>query len=148
MTITGSHDVFVRSTPAEVFAVVSDLERASRWVPGLLELALLTPGAIAVGSQFRQRIHLAGRDLEGVLVVSAFEPDRVLAHTSRAGPAKLFGHFELTAAEGGTRLVHHHEIRLTGLARAMAPLVATKADHNAVHALENLRRMLERGAAV
>jgi carbon monoxide dehydrogenase subunit G len=148
MTITGSHSLHVSRPAAEVFALVSDLARAPTWVPALVEMTQLTPGPVAVGTQFRQRIHLAGRDVEGVLVVSALEPDRVFAHTSRAGPAKLFGHFELTAAEGGTRLVHHHEIRLTGLARAMAPLVATKADHNAVHALENLRRMLERGAAV
>ena len=148
MTIAGSHDVLVRRTPAEVFAVVSDLERAPRWVPGLLELAQLTPGPVAVGSQFRQRIHLAGRDFEGVLVVSAFETDRVLAHTSRAGPAKLFGHFELSAQGGGTRVTHHHEIRLSGLARAMGPLIATRAEHNTAGALENLRQLLERGAEV
>jgi carbon monoxide dehydrogenase subunit G len=148
MSLNGSHEVLVRRAPAEVFAVVSDLARAPTWVPGLVEMTQLTPGPVAVGTQFRQRIHLAGRDVEGVLVVSALELGRVFAHTSRAGPAKLFGHFELAAVEEGTRVAHHHEIRLSGLARAMAPLVASKADHNAAHALENLRRLLEEGAAV
>lgn len=148
MTITGSHSVLVRRTPAEVFAVVSDLERAPSWVPGLVELTRLTPGPVGVGTQFRQRIHLAGRDLEGLLVVSAFEPDRVFAHTGRAGPAHLFGHFQLQPEEAGTRVAHHHEIRLSGLARAMAPLVASKAEHHTAQALENLRRLLEEGAAV
>jgi carbon monoxide dehydrogenase subunit G len=148
MSLNGSHEVLVRRAPAEVFAVVSDLARAPSWVPGLVEMTQLTEGPVAVGTQFRQRIHLAGRDVEGVLVVSALEPDRVFAHTSRAGPAKLFGHFELAPVEGGTRVAHHHEIRLSGLARAMAPLVASKAEHNASRALENLRRLLEEGAAV
>ena len=108
MSLNGSHEVLVRRAPAEVFAVVSDLARAPSWVPGLVELTQLTHGPLAVGTQFRQRIHLAGRDVEGVLVVSALEPPRVFAHTSRAGPAKLFGHFERGPVEGGTRVVHNH----------------------------------------
>jgi len=147
MSLTGSHSVLVRRSPGEVFAVVSDLARAPQWVPGLTAMTQLTPGPVAVGTQFRQRVHLAGKDLEGMLVVTALEPPRVFAHTSRAGPAKLFGHFELTPGDGGTRVTHHHEIRLSGLARAMAPLVGSKAEHNAAHALENLRRLLEGDAA-
>jgi len=148
MTLTGSHTVLIRRPPAAVFAVVSDLEHATHWVPGLVALEKLTPGPVAVGTQYRQRIHLAGRDVEGVLVISALEPERVFAHTSRAGPAKLFGHFELTPEDGGTRVAHHHEIRLSGLARAMAPLVASKAEHNTAQALENLRQLLEQGSVV
>jgi carbon monoxide dehydrogenase subunit G len=148
VTLTGTHTVIVRRTPAEVFAVISDLEHAPRWVPGLIEMVRLTSGPLAMGARFRQRVHLAGRDLEGQLAISACEPDRILAHTSRAGPAHLFGHFELAPVDGGTRLTHHYEIRLSGLARAMAPLVASKAEHNTAQALDNLRRLLEQGSVV
>ncbi|MFN0060873.1 MAG: SRPBCC family protein [Planctomycetota bacterium] len=44
-----------------VFAVMTDLERASEWMPNLVGIEPLTPGKLAVGSRWRETRKMFGK---------------------------------------------------------------------------------------
>lgn len=77
MRVTES--IRIARPPADVWAVVSDLETHPEWRPAIVELTQVSAGPLAVGSRLREVLRWRGRKLELDDVVTALEPPRRLA---------------------------------------------------------------------
>ena len=140
----GIAEVRLAHPPAAVWAILVDFARAPEWVPGLLATRPLDDGPTAVGRRFWQHLSMQGREAEAEVAITAFEPERVLAHEGSAGPIDLGARFELEPDGDGTRLTQHWELRLGGILKMMEPMVVGLARQNADQALQNLAELLER----
>ncbi len=74
-TITNTHRVVINAPPETVFAYVSDLTRHPEWSGGRLTIEAVTPGPVAVGSQYRSRGEVAvQKDRPNELRVTQYQP--------------------------------------------------------------------------
>jgi carbon monoxide dehydrogenase subunit G len=60
----------------EVFALFTDFAQAAGRIPAITKLELLTPGAIGVGTRFRETRMMFGREATEEMEITAFEPGR------------------------------------------------------------------------
>ena len=98
------HDVIIDRPPDAVFAVLTDPDRLAEWQPTTVEVRRSAAGPLSRGERF-QEVHKAmGRRLESTFEVADYEPGRRFTLHAVDGPMLLDGHWDLAAADGGTRL--------------------------------------------
>jgi carbon monoxide dehydrogenase subunit G len=141
----GTLTVHIDRSPADVFAVVSDLPGSSAWVPDLVSVTQLGDGPVGVGTQYSEVVKMGDKEGEGHLVVTDFEPGRLFAHKGQGGPARFSCRFECHADGTGTRLVHHYTVSMGGMMKMMAPFLGSWVRKNSEAAMANLKRLLEEG---
>lgn len=137
----GSASTFIPGrTPEQVFDVLSDLERAPEWVPDLLSVKKLTPGPVVVGTRYAERVRMGSREGDAELEVTEHERPRVFAHRGKGGPASFGARFVLEAEDGGTRVTHEYELRMSGMFKLMTPMMAGWVKKNSEAAMASLAR--------
>ena len=115
-------ETLIKASPAIVWAALTDLKKMAEGSPELLTMIPLLRGGLRLGQTYiginrRKAVVWPSRN-----VVSAFEPGKVLAWDTRTSGATWI--FELTAEDGGTRLVHRRTVlkKLTLLSKGFAPV--------------------------
>jgi uncharacterized protein YndB with AHSA1/START domain len=147
MKVDATNEVVVERPAAEVFAFVADAENDAAWRPGVLDIARVAGDGPGTGARYRQGVKgPGGRRIDADIETTAYEPDRRVGFRTVAGPVRPEGRYELTAEGTATRVRFALEAELRGLKVAMAPAVR-KAMAGEVGHLENLKRVLETGAA-
>ena len=109
-TVTSTSHVMLNAKPEEVFAYVSDLTHHPEWSGGPLKVEALTPGPVAVGSQYRSTG--GQQDRINVLQVTKLEPPSYfsfMAKDERMG--EILHEFTFKAQDGGTLM----ERKVTGI---------------------------------
>jgi uncharacterized protein YndB with AHSA1/START domain len=132
------HDVFVYAT---------DPEKLSSWQTNTVSATREDDGPYGVGSRLRE-VHRApgGKELESVVEVVEYAPDRVFALEVKEG-TPIHAHVTFDPADGGTRVRFRAHGTLSGPARIIEPLVARMLRKQFAQHLETLKHVLE-GAAV
>jgi len=132
---------------AEVFGYVSDPDKLSSWQTNTVSAVQEGDGPLALGTRLRE-VHRApgGKELESVVEVSEFEPDRVFALQVVEGtPVHVRMTFE--SADGGTQVRFRAYGRLGGAMRMMQPVLGRVLKRQFTAQLGELKRRLERAPA-
>ena len=135
-----SNEITIAQPPEVVFAYLADAENDPEWRPGVVEIT--RQHGEGVGTRYRQIMGSGRRRINADIEITEYEPDRRLAFRTVVGPVRPAGAYELTAADGGTRVRFSLRADLTGPKRLMAPMVR-KTMVSEVGNLENLKRRLE-----
>jgi uncharacterized protein YndB with AHSA1/START domain len=97
-------ELLIARPPADVFAVLTDLERLPKWQKGTVEVRRAGSGPLTAGERLHE-VHAAmGRRMASTFEVTEHEPPRVFALGAVEGPVPLDGRWELSPDDGGTRL--------------------------------------------
>src|SRR5258705_13973416 len=96
----------IGKSPAEVFAYLDDLQKTPLWNLRCVEVKQTSDGARSVGSKLHYRYKEGGRKGEMQGEVTAYEKPQRLAMRYVDKMMSVDVAFELTAASGGTQLVH------------------------------------------
>ena len=131
----------------DVFAYATDPEKLSSWQTNTVSATREDDGPYGVGSRLRE-VHRApgGKELESVVEVVEYAPDRVFALEVKEG-TPIHAHLTFDPADGGTRVRFRAHGKLTGAGRLMEPLVARMLRKQFAQHLATLKQVLE-GAAV
>lgn len=133
--------VEIRRSPAEVFAFLSEGENDRRWRSGVLDIR--RKSGQGRGAIYEQGVKGPfGRRVPADYEITAYEPDRRIGFRAIAGPVRPEGSYELTPADGGTRVTFALRAEPRGLAKLMSPMVA-KTMRAEVAQLDRLRAVLE-----
>lgn len=109
----------------EVFAYVTDLERLSQWQPNLVSVTKETEGPMGRGTRLREvRRGPFGRNVEAIVEVSAYEPNRRFDLRIVSGPLPIDGSHEFGETDGGTRIDFVAAGQPGGVFRFAEPLLA------------------------
>lgn len=127
----------------EVFAFVSNSENLPRWRSTSLEVKKTSEGPFGVGSTFRGRFTFLGRQFEGNIVVTGYEPNRVYVSKIAEGPFPLETAYTLEPVENGTNVTFVVEGEPGGFFKLAEPLVVSMARRAYDTDLQNLKEMLE-----
>jgi uncharacterized protein YndB with AHSA1/START domain len=131
----------------DVFAYATDPEKLSSWQTNTVSATREDDGPYGVGSRLRE-VHRApgGKELESVVEVVEYAPDRVFALEVKEG-TPIHAHVMFDPADAGTRVRFRAHGTLSGPARIIEPLVARMLRKQFAQHLETLKQVLE-GAAV
>jgi len=133
--------VQIRRSPAEVFAFLSDGENDRLWRGGVLDVR--RKSGQGRGAVYEQGVKGPfGRRVPADYEITAYEPERRIGFRAIAGPVRPEGSYELTPADGGTRVTFALRAEPRGLAKLISPMVA-KTMRAEVAQLDRLRAVLE-----
>ena len=127
-------DIEIARPPAEVYAVVADLERAPEWQPSLVRVD------VERGVEVRR---IAAQEREATFEVTRNEPPRLFEIVSNAGPIRAWATFELEPVDGGTRVDLTLVLELGGALRFAGRMIRGRAEQEALENLERLKRLVE-----
>jgi Polyketide cyclase / dehydrase and lipid transport len=115
--------VIAGRTPEDVWAYVTDFNRAHEWRSEVTGSTMQPPGPMRLGSRLREVAVVSGRTVVTESVIDSFEPPHrwTFAHLSGALPVR--GGIVLAAEPGGTRLTYELTVQLTGGWRLLAPML-------------------------
>jgi carbon monoxide dehydrogenase subunit G len=133
--------VAIARPPAEVFAVLTDLDNLAHWQPTVREVRWDPP--LEQGAEFEETRELLGRRARSRLAVTALEPGREFSIRVVEGPVALTVRHLLEPAADGCRLTLEAEGEAGGLMRLAAPLAERAAARQAGQDLERLKRLIE-----
>jgi uncharacterized protein YndB with AHSA1/START domain len=139
--------VTIARLPADVFAVLSDVEKVPVWSSNTIEEKLLTAGPLRKGSRRRAVIKgFAGRRMRNTAEMVEFEQDRrmVVDVLDAPFPARIV--IELTPVDGGTRLDWTGIISPRGILGPTAGLIARFYRMAFEKDLRNLKALMDRRA--
>ena len=131
----------------DVFAYATDPDKLPSWQTNTVSARREDDGPYGVGSRLRE-VHRApgGKELESVVEVVEFAPDRVFALEVREG-TPIHAHITFDPADGGTRLRLRAHGKLGGPARIFEPLFARMLRKQFAQHVATLKQVLE-GAPV
>ena len=136
------HTITILRTIEGVFHYVADGENGAQWRPGVLDVRRVS--GEGVGATYEQGVRgPMGRRIAADYRVVTFEPNRLLAFETIAGPVRPRGRFEFEPQDGGTRLTFSLEAELSGLRNLLMGRMVARTMDSEVAAIENLKRVLE-----
>ena len=109
--------VLIKSPTEKVFAYVSDLTRHPEWSGGELRIESLTPGPVAVGSQYKSFGEVAvQKNRPNELRVTHYEPPTRFVFTAQDSDFGEVTHgFTFTSQPGGTLVERTVSMRMNPL---------------------------------
>jgi uncharacterized protein YndB with AHSA1/START domain len=142
--MTSFENIVVIQRPREaVFAFLADFENVPRWNPAIEVTRKTTPGAVGLGTTYRQ-VRSEPRISEEEFEVTAFDPPRRLLIDGEIGPFRGQIGYTLEVTDTGTRLTNWMELEPSSiLSRILAPLAASQIEAAVASNLDRLKRVLE-----
>ena len=139
---TAEYTTTINRAPADVFAFVANGLNATKWRPGVLDIALVSGSG--VGTIYRQGVKgPMGRRIAADYEITTYEPARRLAFKAIAGPVRPSGDFRLEPVGSGTRLTFSLAAELSGLKRLFMGRMVQQTMTAEANAIENLKRVME-----
>jgi uncharacterized protein YndB with AHSA1/START domain len=122
-----------RSVP-EVFAYVTDPAKLPTWQEHTISLTREDDGPLGVGSRLREVHQVGDEQIESVVEVTEFEPDRAFAVTMVDGPLPLDARVTFAPSAIGTLLCFEGRGEPNGAMKLASPLLGrTLKGHFAKH---------------
>lgn len=86
MAISVIEKIEILASPAEIAKIMFDPNHIIRWVGGIKEVREISGDPIGVGSKHNRIADYAGKDVEYVLEVTEFIPDKLMVMDTKKSP--------------------------------------------------------------
>jgi uncharacterized protein YndB with AHSA1/START domain len=138
-----SHTLPVRAEPAQVFAVLQDVQRTPEWLERCTGIEVLDEGRPGLGT--RLLYHYRDGRQEGTMdgVVAAWEPGSHVAMRYTDRMMDVTVDFVGAPADAGTQLTHTITIHTKGVGRVFTPLIARRLPRQTISAMARLKALVE-----
>lgn len=139
------NSIVIHRPIADVFAVLTDVEKTGTWFPGKVEEHWTSPPPHGVGSRRRAVVTVLGRRTENEAVVTEHEPPRRAAIRGISATAPFEVTLDFRETTDGTRVDVTSQIAFRGAGRVFAPLVTALYGRAWARGLRNLKAGMEAG---
>ena len=140
----------IEKPPVDVFRFVGThhFQNHAKWDPAITEMTPMSAQPMAKGSTARLVRTDRGKRVEGTMMVTEYEPDRVFAAVSRFGPFVLHQRAVCDPAPGdGTRLQLTIDTRARGPLRVLLPLLRSRFRQTMAASLQTIKKQVESSSA-
>jgi uncharacterized protein YndB with AHSA1/START domain len=139
--------VDITRPPAEVFALLTDLDRLPEWATIVVGTRDVSDFPLREGCTFRQTLRVMGRELESDWRVSELDPPRHVAYEAAApGGGTLTMHQTVEPRDAGSQVALELDYELPGgwLGELLdRGVVEAQNEREAEASLDRLKRLLE-----
>lgn len=134
---------WIDAPPKKVFALLSDLPKASSYVENIKGSVKKTDGPVGVGTIFEETRIVNGQEATAELEVREYDPDYRLAVGNETEGIDVNYIYTLENENGGTRINWRAELSASGLRKMMVPMVAGIMKKEDADHLKWLKQALE-----
>lgn len=142
-------DITINRPPAEVFAFLEDVERATLWYSAVKRVTPADNGKTAVGKRYVFERELGGRSVGNEVEITELEKPTTFTIESKSGPTPFVYRYSLRDENGATNLRLDGDISgegLPGLSSLAGPLAAKAFEKGMRINLTTLKRLIEMAA--
>ena len=130
----------------EVFAFVTNPNNMSKWNSAVVSLEQITPGAVGMGTKFKNVGEMMGRHIEGEMQVVAFEPDSKYGFQMNAGPMQVNVNLSFKTVGTGTKLSLNAQGNPAGVFKLAEGVMQGRVKAMMEENLARLKSVLEKGS--
>jgi hypothetical protein len=141
-----SSEVTIGRSPSDIFPWLVDTAKQGQWSD--VPMQLLTPGPLHQGSRMRLSFGRGPIHTSLDLEITGLEQDARMAFTTVSkGGIHWEGAYDLTPADGGTRVRQQGMLRFRGLWRVLEPMIGAEMKKGEIAELERLKKVVEGAGA-
>jgi len=129
----------------DVFAFVTNPSNMAKWNSAVVSMEQITPGAVGLGTKFKNVGEMLGRRIEGEMEVIAFEPDSKYGFQMNAGPVQVNVTLSFKTVGTGTKLSLNAQGNPGGLFKLAEPVMQGRVKSMMEENLARLKSVLEKG---
>ena len=129
----------------DVFAFITNPNNMSKWNAAVVSMEQITPGAVGVGTKFKNVGEMLGRRIEGEMQVVAFEPDSKYGFQMNAGPMQINVTLTFKTVGTGTKLNLNGQGNPAGFFKLAEGVMAGRVKSMMEDNLARLKSVLEKG---
>ena len=129
----------------DVFAFITNPNNMSKWNAAVVSMEQITPGAVGVGTKFKNVGEMLGRRIEGEMQVVAFEPDSKYGFQMNAGPMQMNVTLTFKTVGTGTKLNLNGQGNPAGFFKLAEGVMAGRVKSMMEDNLARLKSVLEKG---
>ena len=130
----------------DVFTFVANPNNMSKWNSAVVSIQQVTPGAVGVGTKFKNIGEALGRRIEGEMQVTAYEPDSKCGFQLQAGPMQMNLTISFKTVGTGTKLSLNAQGNPAGIFKLAEGVMAGQVKSMMEGNLARLKSVLEKGA--
>jgi uncharacterized protein YndB with AHSA1/START domain len=130
----------------QVFEFATTPTNMPKWQSTMVDIKANTPGPVKVGSTYTTIGEMLGRKLEGLMEVTAYEPDTKFGFKAAAGPMQINATITFKPAGTGTKVSLNAQGNPGGLFKLAEGVVAGQIKNVMEGNLARLKSYLESGA--
>jgi carbon monoxide dehydrogenase subunit G len=138
--------VLIDKPVKDVFAFVTNPNNMSKWNSAVVSMQQITPGAIGVGTKFKNVGEMLGRRIEGEMQVVAFEPDTKYGFQMNAGPMQVNVVLNFKTVGTGTKINLNAQGNPAGVFKLAEGVMQGRVKSMMEENLARLKSVLEKGA--
>jgi uncharacterized protein YndB with AHSA1/START domain len=142
----GHHDasIVINKPPAEVFPWLTEPEKLTKWMEGLVESKPLTEGGLRAGAKSQETVEVGGERTVMVVEVTAVEPPKLLVARITSEGFNGDARYTLEQDGGSTKLRYLGDFQYkVFMAKLMEPLITPAAQGKLVQDLARLKALVE-----
>jgi len=129
----------------DVFAFVTNPANMSKWNSAVVSMEQITPGAVGLGTKFKNVGEMMGRRIEGEMQVVAFEPDSKYGFQMNAGPMQVNVTLSFKTVGTGTKLSLNAQGNPAGLFKLAEGVMQGRVKSMMEENLARLKSVVEKG---
>ncbi len=129
----------------DVFAFITNSQNMPKWNAAVVSMEQITPGAVGVGTKFKNVGEMLGRRIEGEMQVTAFEPDSKYGFQMNAGPMQVNMVMTFKTVGTGTKLSLNAQGNPAGFFKLAEGVMAGRVKAMMEENLARLKSVLEKG---
>ena len=129
----------------DVFAFVTNPNNMSKWNSAVVSMQQITPGAVGVGTKFKNVGEMLGRRIEGEMQVVAFEPDSKYGFQMNAGPMQVNVVLNFKTVGTGTKINLNAQGNPAGVFKLAEGVMQGRVKSMMEENLARLKSVLEKG---
>jgi len=129
----------------DVFAFITNPANMAKWNSAVVSMEQITPGAVGLGTKFKNVGEMMGRRIEGEMQVVAFEPDSKYGFQMNAGPVQISVTLTFKTVGTGTKLSLNAQGNPGGLFKLAEPVMQGRVKSMMEENLTRLKSVLEKG---
>jgi len=129
----------------DVFAFITNPANMPKWNSAVVSMEQITPGAVGLGTKFKNVGEMMGRRIEGEMEVIAFEPDSKYGFQMHAGPVQVNVTLTFKTVGTGTKLSLNAQGNPGGLFKLAEGVMQGRVKSMMEENLARLKSVLEKG---
>ena len=127
----------------DVFAFVTNPANMAKWNSAVVSMEQITPGAVGLGTKFKNVGEMMGRRIEGEMEVIAFEPDSKYGFQMNAGPVQVSVTLTFKTVGTGTKISFNAQGNPAGFFKIAEGIMAGRVKSMMEENLARLKAQLE-----
>lgn len=133
---------WINKTPETIFHFSLNPANAPKIIASVTKLEQITPGAVGVGTQFRETRQMNGKEAVAEMTLTAYTPPHSYTMSAEMKGITVAYRYQFLPENGGTRVTLDCQVTATGLRKLLTPVVATILKKEDGSHLQNLKQAI------